>query len=323
MLPDTVFDIASVTKVFATATLTAALVDRGWLTWNTKLSAILPSYPWRSIEIEHLLSHTAGFPWWEPFWQRLRDQFAPRPLSEISVSTRQAYMRKWVMSCSPTVSPGERVEYSDVSFLLLGFALEEVTGMSLDEAVRRFVWKPMGLFDFSEGPYYQPTTGSAARMDEDVAATEFSSWHQTVLQGQVHDENCWAMGGYGGHAGAFARAQDLLRFSRRLFEGFLSPSTLEKMWSRVQHPQGCERARGWDMVSASGSSAGKYFSTKSVGHLGFTGTSLWIDPVAKLAVTLLSNRVHPTRENIKIRAFRPLLHDAVREDLANLAHLQR
>jgi CubicO group peptidase (beta-lactamase class C family) len=317
MLPDTVFDIASVSKIFATATLCAVLVERGWVSWNTRLASIFPSYPWKNIEIEHLLSHTAGFIWWEPFWERLRDQFAPRSLPEISIATRQSAMRRMVMACSPTASPGERMEYSDISFLLLGFVLEEVTGMPLDQAVRRFLWEPMGLLD-QDGPYYRRTTQSATRAYEEIAATELSPWHQTVLQGQVHDENCWAMGGYSGHSGVFARAEHLLRFSKALLGGFLSNRTINEMWTKVSRPVGCGRTRGWDTPSAQGSSAGRYFSTESVGHLGFTGTSLWIDPRAKLAVTLLSNRVHPSRENIKIRAFRPLLHDAVREDIASL-----
>lgn len=319
MLPDTTFDIASVSKVFATATLCAALVERGWLSWNTTLSSIFPAYPWKNIEVEHLLSHTAGFPWWEPFWEKLKEQFGPCSVSEVSVSARQAAMRRLVMTSSPTASPGERVEYSDLSFLLLGFALEEVTGMPLDQAVRRFLWESMGLLDHGRGPYYFRTTQSPTRIDEAVAATEFSPWHQTILQGQVHDENCWAMGGYGGHAGVFARAEHLLRFSKALLDGFLSKKTLTEMWTKVSRPEGCGRTRGWDTVSAQGSSAGRYFSTGSVGHLGFTGTSLWIDPQAKLAVTLLTNRVHPTRDNIQIRAFRPLLHDAVREDITHLS----
>lgn len=318
MLPETIFDIASVSKVFATATLCAALVERGWISWDTPLSSVLPGYPWENIKIEHLLSHTAGLNWWEPFWEKLKDQFAPRSLSEISISTRQSAMRRLVMACSPKSSPGERVEYSDLSFLLLGFALEEVTRMPLDQAVRRFLWKPMGLLDQGDSPYYFRTTQSPTRIIESVAATEFSPWHQTVLQGQVHDENCWAMGGYAGHAGVFARAEHLLRFSKTLLEGFLSKKTLTQMWSKVSRPEGCGRTRGWDTPSAQGSSAGRYFSTESVGHLGFAGTSLWIDPQAKLAVTLLTNRVHPSRENIKIRTFRPLLHDAVREDIAHL-----
>jgi CubicO group peptidase (beta-lactamase class C family) len=318
MHAETPFDIASVSKVFATATLAGVLVERGWISWNTRLSSIFPDYPWRNIDLGHLLSHTAGFIWWEPFWEKLKNQFAPRSLSEVPVPIRQAAMRRLVMACSPTASPGERVEYSDISFLLLGFALEEVTGMPLDRAVRRFLWEPMGLLDGGSGPYYVRTTHSATRVNEEIAATELSPWHQTVLQGQVHDENCWAMGGYSGHSGVFARAEHLLRFSQALLNGFLGQRTLTEMWSRVSHPAGCERTRGWDSVSTQGSSAGRYFSTSSVGHLGFTGTSLWIDPQARTAVTLLTNRVHPTRENIKIRAFRPLLHDAVREDFANL-----
>jgi CubicO group peptidase (beta-lactamase class C family) len=320
MLPETAFDIASVSKVFATATLTGKLVERGWISWNTRLSAVFPNYPWKNIELEHLLSHTAGFPWWEPFWERLKNKFAPWALHEISVRERQAAMRKLVFECAPTVGVGERVEYSDVSFLLLGFALEEVTKMPLDQAVRRFVWEPLGL-SRRGGPEYRRTRSSPTRIDDEAAATEFSPWHQTVLQGQVHDENCWAMGGYSGHSGVFARAEHLLEFSRALLRrqgGFLNQRTLKEMWTTVARPPGCERTRGWDTVSERGSSAGRYFSSASVGHLGFTGTSLWIDPVARLAVTLLSNRVHPTRENIKIRTLRPLFHDAIREDIAHL-----
>lgn len=314
MLSDTVFDLASVSKVFATATLAATLVERGWLDWSTRVAAIFPSYPNGKIEIRHLLSHTAGFPAWDPLWEKMRDRFAPRAIWEVSISDRQKAMRELVFAIRPTSGAGEKAEYSDISFLLLGFVLEEVAQMPLDRAVREMVWNRMEI----RGAYYRHTNRSPVEVDERVAATELSPWHETVLQGQVHDENCWAMGGYGGHAGVFARAEDLLRFSKALFHGFLTVKTLRAMWTRVSEPTGCTRTLGWDTPSGEIPSAGKFFSPNSVGHLGFAGPSLWIDPDARLAVALMSNRVHLTRENIKIRAFRPRFHDAIRLDLQAL-----
>lgn len=154
-----------------------------------------------------------------------------------------------------------------------------------------------------------------------VAATEESVWRGGVLQGQVHDDNCWAMGGYGGHAGAFGSVQDVLHFSKMLMGGFLSRETLNVTWTRVSRPLGCERTLGWDTPSV-GSSAGQCFSKNSVGHLGYTGTSLWIDLDAELAVCLLTNRVHPIRENEKIKTFRPRFHDAIRIDFERKLSLE-
>jgi CubicO group peptidase (beta-lactamase class C family) len=165
---------------------------------------------------------------------------------------------------------------------------------------------------------YHRTTRAPSFTRPDTAATELSPWHGAILEGQVHDENCWSMGGYSGHAGAFGRIEDVLRFSGQLLNGFLTPATLRAMWTRVTEPAGCERTLGWDTPSGPESSSGRYFSDATVGHLGFTGTSLWIDPEARLAVGLLSNRVHPTRDNIAIRQFRPLFHNAIRSDFAQL-----
>lgn len=312
MLPDTTFDLASLTKVFGTATLAALLIDRGWLRWEDEVSSILPGYAFPGVRISHLLSHTAGYAAWAPFWEDLRAHFGPRPLHLVSVSERQLEMRRRVLATAPEAPIATRALYSDLSFLVLGFCLEEITRMPLDQAMREFVWKPMGL----NHPFYRRVIGADAASSrmEQVAATEDSQWRGGVLQGQVHDDNCWAMGGYGGHAGAFARAQDVLVFVRKLMSGFLTQATLAKSWSRPPAPKGCGRTLGWDTPTPGESSAGSYFSASSVGHLGYTGTSLWIDPEARIAITLLSNRVHPSRENIRIRAFRPRFHDALRID---------
>ncbi|MGK5081856.1 serine hydrolase domain-containing protein [Bdellovibrionota bacterium FG-1] len=327
METSTIFDLASLTKIMGTATLAAVLVDRGWISWNTPLDAILggqggPSYrSYPGVTLGHLLSHSAGFVAWRPLWEELREHFAPAPLYEISVKDRQKAMRELVFRIRPDRGPGEQVVYSDISFLLLGFALEEVTQLPLDVAIKRWVWQRMGL---CEAFYRRVTTdASGSRLDR-VAATEDSEWRGGVLQGQVHDDNCWAMGGYAGHAGAFGTVRDVLQFARALYPrpgvaGFLSPETLKAVWTPISEPVGACRTWGWDMPggmpTGSDSSVGKLFSRRSIGHLGFTGTSLWIDPDAGLAVTLLSNRVHPSRDNIRIRLFRPRFHDAIRMDL--------
>lgn len=323
MLPNTVFDLASVTKIMATATLAGTLVDRQWLSWDTPLGAILPEANWPGVTLRHLLSHTAGFVAWAPLWERMRELFGEMPLHHVPVEDRQRAMRKLVFRIAPDVKPGVQAVYSDISFLLLGFALEEVTGLPLDLAVQRFVWQPMGL----ETAFFRHVMDEPVRgRREEVAATEESPWRGGLLQGQVHDDNCWSMGGYAGHAGAFGTVRDVLQFARALYPaslsarsggvgGFLSRETLRASWTPVTEPAGCSRTLGWDTPSGDEPSAGRLFSRLSAGHLGYTGTSLWVDPEAGLAVTLLTNRVHPTRENTMIRAFRPKFHDALRTSL--------
>jgi CubicO group peptidase (beta-lactamase class C family) len=312
VLPETVFDLASVTKVFGTATLAATLVDRGWLRWDSRVASFFSGYPHPEIQVSHLLSHTAGFVAWQPFWEQMREAFSPMPIYSISIKKRQEFMRKIILSIHPEFKVEEKTIYSDISFLLLGFILEEIVRMPLDQAIQRFVWKPMGI----QGAFFRRVKSSAedAVLGE-VAATELCPWRGGVLQGQVHDDNCWVMGGYGGHAGAFGSIRDVLHFAKRLFEGFLSPEVLRAVWTRVLKPVGCERTLGWDTPSGDLPAASRLFSPQSVGHLGFSGTSLWIDPVEKLAVVLLTNRIHPSRENIKIRSFRPNFHEAIRLDL--------
>jgi serine-type D-Ala-D-Ala carboxypeptidase len=309
---DTVFDLASVSKVFGTATLAGVLVDRGWIRWNTPLQAFLPAYPHPQIELRHLLSHTAGLPAWFPLFERLRAQYPLQSIHRVPVRERQQFMRKLVLAIEPDKPVDQVAVYSDISFLLLGFALEEATQMPLDEAVKCHVWEPMGL---SSARYVRTTQDIEQARKAEVAATEDCPWRGGVLQGQVHDDNCWAMGGYAGHAGAFADAQDVLRFAARLMGGFLSRRTLQALWTRVEIPPGCDRTLGWDAPSGPEPAFTNHFSKFSVGHLGFTGTSLWIDPERQLAVTLLSNRVHPSRENVLIKPFRARFHQALFEDL--------
>lgn len=268
MTPETVFDLASVSKVFATATLAAVLVERGWLSWDTRvctLGALAELLPESPIQIRHLLSHTAGFTAWQPFWEVIKESFAPEALYSIAPEKRQALMRRLVCAVVPEHPPGKVALYSDISFLLLGFALEEVTQMPLDQAVKKWVWQPMGIcsafYHRITQPPGQPSEQSwKAGTLESVAATEECSWRGGVLQGQVHDDNCWAMGGYAGHAGAFGTARDVLHFARGLMlTRILSPAVREQFWTRVSEPAGCERTLGWDTPSGGSSATGRFF----------------------------------------------------------------
>lgn len=304
-----IFDVSSLTKIVVTSTLTALLVDRGWLRFDLPVTAVLPECRARGVTIAHLLSHQAGFVAHRNFYEMLAARFQPRDLFDVSVADRQIAMRELIFQERPEAAPGERVLYTDVGFLLLGFLLEEVLNSCLDQAADEYLFRPMGLGDTF---FHRVTKPVESDRNSKVAPTEESSWREGTLQGQVHDDNTWAMGGYGGHAGLFSSARDLMIFSARLWDGFLSREVLRKMWTRTT-PHG-ERTLGWDTPSPK-SMLGTRFSRHTVGHWGFTGTSLWMDLERGLAVTLLTNRVHPTRENNKIREFRPTFHDTIREEL--------
>lgn len=294
--PETYFDLASVTKVFV-ATLFARLVDRGWVGYETPVSRYFPSLDPR-IEARHLLSHTAGLIAYQEF-------FREAPLAR-SLAERRGWMRDQILGLRPTTEPGTKTLYSDPSFILLGFLVEEVTNRSLDEAMKSFVLDPMGL----DGVGYGAAPGQ-------VASTEDCPWRHRVISGEVHDENAWILGGVAGHAGIFARAGDVIRFAEGLFGQFLSPRVSEVMW-RPFPPENL-RTLGWDLASALGSSLGRaresLFCGRAVGHLGYTGTSVWMNPERRIAVTLLTNRVHPTRANESIKQWRPKIHEAIAQDL--------
>lgn len=317
---DSIFDIASVSKVFSTATLLAVMVEKGWLDWETPVSSILEDFPHRDIQVVHLAAHSSGQLWWNSFYETLKANAASqgKAIWEIPFETRQNWMRELVFAQPLVTKPGEKFVYSDLTFMTLGFLLEEVCGMPMDQAVRQWVWNPMGI----SGAHYRRIAG-AAGSDPDTqsskyVATERCPWRGAVLQGQVHDDNCWSMGGVSGHAGVFATLKDLMIFGQKHLSGFLPESTLRVAWSPVTPPWGPAdsfRTPGWDMPSGLRPSLGTRFSKNSVGHLGFTGTSFWMDPDRGLAVALLSNRVHPSRANEKIKTFRADFHDALAQDL--------
>ena len=201
--------------------------------------------------------------------------------------------------------------------MLLGALVEDVSGMGLDQYCWEKIYRPLGLkaigfinLETLRQKKLEPAT-------EMIAATEDCPWRKRILCGEVHDDNAYAMGGVAGHAGLFAPVDDVHRLVSELIHcyygdsNFLPQSVLREFWTQDGRVPGSSWALGWDTPSSQGSTAGEAFSTASVGHLGFTGTSMWVDVRRKIQVIVLSNRVHPTRKNEKLSAFRPILHDAL------------
>jgi CubicO group peptidase (beta-lactamase class C family) len=275
---ETLFDVASLTKPLATATLATMAIDEGRLALDDR--------PRPDVTVAELLTHSSGL----PAWKRLGD-------------TRAEVLR--AVCDEPLESPpGSVARYSDLGFILLGSAVERALGEPLDAAFARRIAGPLDI-----------GTGFGPREASLCAPTE------GALRGEVHDENARAMGGVAGHAGLFSTAREVSRIVHALVAGWhavrststprlLSPARVRQMWT----PAGVAGATwclGWDRPAPAGSSAGERWPKDGVGHLGFTGCSVWIDPARARWVVLLSNRVHPTRSNEAIKQFRPALHDAL------------
>lgn len=293
---DTLYDLASLTKVVATTTMAMMLVDERRLDLDRPVQAFLPGFRGEhkdEVTVRHLLTHSSGLDWWAPLFKEIKGQ--------------AAYVQR-IQALPLVYTPGSKSLYSDLGVILLGEILERVAGESLESFTARRLFGPLGLHD----THYRPGRELLTR----IAPTERDTWRGRVLQGEVHDENAFALGGVAPHAGLFSTAPDLARFAQMLADGGLfenrrlvSRATLELFTRRAGVPDS-SRALGWDTRSA-GSSAGTLFSDDSFGHTGFTGTSLWVDPSRRLFVVLLTNRVHPTRENQAIRQVRPAVHDAL------------
>jgi CubicO group peptidase (beta-lactamase class C family) len=302
---ETVFDIASVSKVLATTAAAMLLVQRNQLDLDTPLGELLPGFVVgrestvraRHVTLRHLLAHSSGLPGYVELFR--------------TASTPDVLLRA-CLHLPIEAEPGTRAEYSDPGFILLGKALEVLTRESLATWVPREVFLALQLHATGYNP--------SARQRPQIPPTELDeTFRHRRIQGEVQDENAWVMNGVAGHAGVFSNVPDLLRFARAILatgeskENLFTRGIVEKFAER-KGPEGSSRALGWDTPSEK-SSAGKHFSKHSIGHLGFSGCSLWIDLDAKIAVVLLTNRTWPDRNSQLIREVRPAFHDAVRESL--------
>jgi len=307
--PGTIYDLASLTKPIVTTTAAMMLVQRGQLNLDAPVQRYLPEFAaaaksdpdpaWRArVTVRMLLLHDSGLPAHRDFYRdaKGKDAILARVLAEPLVS-----------------EPEKQIEYSDLGFILLGEVVERLTGDSLDEVARQEILAPLAM----GSSMFNPPRSLHAR----IAPTENDmSYRKRLVRGEVDDENAWAMGGVAGHAGLFSTAGDVAAFAQMILNGgiyahhrLLARATIDQFTARRAVGDSA-RALGWD-VPVEPSSSGRYFSARTFGHTGFTGTSLWIDPDRRLFVVLLTNRVNPTRTNDKIRQVRPALHDAILEAL--------
>ena len=301
---NTLFDLASLTKVVATTTAAMICYDRKLFSLDDKVVKYIPEFGVNGkeyITIKNLLIHNSGLPAWKKFYGR--DLKYDDVINEIYSSELE-------------YKTGEKTVYSDLGIITLGKIIEKVTGKSLDVFCKDEIFIPLKM----ESTFYNP----ADSLKKLCAPTETDNyWRMKTLQGEVHDETSAMLNGVAGHAGLFSTADDLSKLMSVLLNKgkvnqkiFIQQRTIELFTKRVSEES--TRAIGWDTKSDSGSSAGKYFSKNSFGHTGYTGTSIWADPDRNLFVVFLTNRVYPTRENTKIQKVRPQLHNAVIKSIEKL-----
>ena len=300
------FDLASLTKVVATTPMAMILYERGLLDLEAPVSAIVPEFandapPRRAVTLRMLLAHSSGLPAYERLFLRAQSRDA---MLHAAFTTELA------------AAPGARAEYSDIGFIILGVVLERLADESLDAFCQREIFGPLGMTHTTFNP--------APVLKNSIAPTaDDRTFRHRVIQGEVQDENASVLGGIAPHAGLFSTAEDLAIFAHAMLNGgypILRPSTVELFSRRESAPAGTSRALGWDTPSSPlPSQSGKYFSPHSFGHLGYTGTSLWIDPESQLSITLLTNRTWPDCQNQAIKQVRPAFHDAAIEALGKNA----
>lgn len=321
---DTWFDLASLTKPLVTAPLAMVGVSKGWLKLDEPLYRAVK---WRSVpddkrdlSIRQLLNHCSGLPAYRPYFRKLVD---------VPPGERRSTLLTWILR-EPLLGPPQMVTaYSDLGFMLLAEIIQERLEMRLDDAAVRFLFEPAGIKDLRFRPVRPgvapdvPVYGSDRRPSPVFAHTEWCPWRSRLLAGEVHDENAYALGGVAGHAGLFGTARAIHGWLRILWDPYrdransqwIDSSVVREFWRRQNLVPGSTWALGFDTPSSTQSSAGERFSANSVGHLGFTGTSFWLDLGQEILVVLLTNRVHPNRENSTIKSFRPHLHNAVMDTM--------
>jgi serine-type D-Ala-D-Ala carboxypeptidase len=304
----TIFDLASLTKVVATTTMAMILYEHGLLDLEAPVTAIVPEFAAgldndndnddarrREVTVRMLLAHSSGLPAYEKLFLR----------SQTRAELLQAAFRTPLKA-----APGARTEYSDIGFIILVIILERLADESLDTLCQREIFGPLGMTHTTFNP--------ASTLKKSIPPTaDDRTFRHRIIQGEVQDENASVLGGVAGHAGLFSTAEDLAIFAYAMLNAghpILRPETVAVFTQRESAPAATSRALGWDTPSAP-SQSGKYFSSRSFGHLGYTGTSLWLDAERQLSVTLLTNRTWPDCQNQAIKQVRPAFHDAVIEAL--------
>ncbi len=311
MTKDSIFDLASLTKPLATTLALSKLIERDQVFLDQKIGSILEEFktsPKADITIDMLLRHTSGFPAHREYFKKI-----------IKTNENPRQFLRHLLVCEELENIiGERQVYSDLGFMVLSWIIEEISGQRLDQFVWEQIYSPLEIDDL-----FFPETGLKSKKfiqyRQKIVASQQCPWRKKVLVGEVDDDNAWAAGGIEGHAGLFGNAGSIYKLCFEILKALqnkptrvLRPDIIQNFVSRKnKHAM----VAGFDTPSKEGSSSGNYFSKSSIGHLGFAGTSFWIDPETGLIIIFLTNRVHPLRSNEGIKKFRPQIHDLIFSEL--------
>jgi len=306
---ETLFDLASLTKPLCTTLCVIHLINQGKLRWNQYYLSKEYSLEKSKIEIQHLLNHSSGLPSYRPYFKEFLPEYSR---DNITLLVKKIYKE-------PLEYPtGSICLYSDLGFILLGALIERSTRTELDAVFRKHITDPL---DISSSLCFLPPGEKIIINKRLIAATENCGWRNKQLHGEVHDENSWLMGGVTGHAGLFGNIEGVMTLCEHILDIWKDraihpaiPSTLLQRALETKHSKG-GWCLGFDTPSLGYSSSGRHFSPQSIGHLGFSGTSFWIDPEKDIIIVLLTNRIYPTRNNTKIRQYRPFFHDYLMENI--------
>jgi CubicO group peptidase (beta-lactamase class C family) len=320
MSNDTVFDVAALTSVLVTTTLVMRLVESGHLSLSDRVSRYLQGFGVLGkslITVGQLVSHTSGLAGWHPFFEELLKANAGVRMGVMTSRGAKEYVYNAIHRAQLKYEPGTRQLYSDLGVVVLGELIEVLTGLALDKAAQRYIFQPLGLKNTSYIDLTLIRRRGIHPVKNLIAPTEECPWRKRVLCGEVHDDNAWAMGGIAGHSGVFSTAGDLHLFATEMLKAycgqssFLKEETLEQFWKESDLTAEGGWRFGWESPHAENGLGECRLGRAAVGHNGFTGCSLWLEPEKGIDIILMSNRVHPSRTNKKIRLFRPQLFDAV------------
>ncbi|MBU8911053.1 MAG: beta-lactamase family protein [Desulfobacterales bacterium] len=311
MRKDSIFDLASLTKPLATALALSKLIEMHKVSLNQKLGSILEDF--KSSEkadmtVDMLLRHTSGFPAHREYFKKIMG---------TKKNSRQ-YLRHLLVHQELENKIDECQVYSDLGFMVLSWIIEKTTCQRLDQFVSEQIYSPLGIDDL----FFIDLDIKNKKLDkyrQRIAATQKCPWRKKLLKGEVDDDNAWAVGGIEGHAGLFGDAGSIYKLCCEILNALLSKPTKvlapDIIKTFVKKKNQYDMVAGFDTPSKKNSSAGRFFSTSSVGHLGFTGTSFWIDPETSLIIIFLTNRGHPLRSNEGIKKFRSQIHDLIYSEL--------
>ena len=319
---DTVYDLSSLTKALATTVALMILARDGKFRLDDRVTRFFPNFGVHgksTVTFRNLLAHCSGLAAWRPFYQRIAEIEKAGRVNFMASSGAKDFTYEEIHREKLEAPPGTRTIYSDLGFIALGETIEKLGSVALNRFCRDKIFRPLGL---RASDFIDISLVRSRRLEpvaDMFAPTGVCPSRKRPLVGEVDDENAFAMGGVAGHAGLFAPVREVDRIARELIacyagrSDFVPRKIIREFWSRDTTVSGSTWALGWDTPSIEGSSAGHLLSRSAVGHLGFTGTSIWIEPESATAISMLTNRVHPRRDNQAIREFRPKIHDLIME----------